>query len=82
MIAVIHIMQSNYPYPASTDLFGDDDAGAATEHAVKLIMEQEPPDDEATVRKELADEGFYRPEKYAEWSVSIVTGLTVTGKQS
>lgn len=81
MIAVIHIMSGKHPYPASVELFKDDDEKAATDAAVRLILEQEPPDDEAAIRKELAEEGTYRPEKYSEWSVSVVTHLAVNGEE-
>jgi hypothetical protein len=77
MIAVIHTMSGKHPYPAGVYLYEDKDEKAATDLAVKLCLEQEPPDDEAAVRKELAEDGVYRPEKYAEWSVSVVTHLGV-----
>ena len=37
--------------------------------AVKMAQEQGADDDEETIRRELADEGRYRPEKYSEWAV-------------
>lgn len=78
MIAVIHIMSGKHPYPAQVVVFADADKQMAVDLAVRLSLEQEPPDDEAAIRKELAEDGVYRPEKYAEWSVSVVEGLEVT----
>lgn len=78
MIAVIHTMSGQYPYPASVELFTDDKLAQANETAMRVIMEQEPEEPEATIRAELEKDGQYRPSKYSEWSVSVVQGLAVT----
>jgi len=43
----------------------------AVKLALRIVKENEPPDNDARILEDLEDNGLYYPEKHSEWSVQI-----------